>query len=55
MSVLVVQAFRPAVLLETLARGDVSHGKHEEREGDDDVQQVEHECCPFTVSTASRT
>jgi hypothetical protein len=42
MSVLVVQAFRPAVLLEPLARGDVGHGKKEERDRDDDIHKVEH-------------
>jgi hypothetical protein len=42
MSVLVVQALRPAVLLEPLARGDVGHGEQEERDRDDDVQQIEH-------------
>ena len=29
-------------LLQTLARGDVRHGEQEEREGDADVQQVQH-------------
>jgi len=42
MSVLVVQAFRPAVLFESLARGHVGNGEQEERESDDDVQKVQH-------------
>ena len=42
MSVLVVQAFRPAVLFESLARGNVRQGEQKKRERDDDVQQVQH-------------